>query len=208
MRLGLSADELLSTTRAVRKRLDFDRPVDRSVVLECIELAVQAPNGSNRQGWEWVLVDDADQRRAVAEVYRANFTALAAPVEPVDEHAARNASSGAHLAEHLHRCPVLLVPCMRGRHDGISGAVAAGVWGSLLPAVWSFQLALRERGLGSTFTTLHLHRGGERAVADVLGIPADDVTQAGLLPVAYTIGTEFRPAERLGVERIVHWNRW
>jgi nitroreductase len=214
MRLGLSADELLSTTRAVRKRLDFDRPVDRDVVLECLRLAVQAPNGSNRQGWEWVLIDAEPERRAIAEIYRENFerltgvAAAAIPAAPQGDHVARNNASGAYLAANLHRCPLIVVPCVRGRLDGLSAPDAAGAWGSVLPAVWSLQLALRERGLGSAWTTTHLRDGGERRVADVVGIPADSVTQVGLLPVAHTLGTRFAPAERTPVEEVVHWNSW
>jgi nitroreductase len=214
MRLGLSADELLSTTRAVRRRLDLERGVERETVLECLRLAVQAPNGSNRQGWEWVVVDDPGQRRAIADVYRRNFERLqpAAPAAVAataqGEHVARNNESGAYLAANLHRCPVLVLPCVRGRADGLAAADAAGFWGSILPAVWSFQLALRERGLGSAWTTIHLREGGERSVAEIVGIPADEVTQVGLFPVAHTIGTTFRPAERTPVESVVHWNRW
>ncbi|HRE02849.1 MAG TPA: nitroreductase family protein [Ilumatobacteraceae bacterium] len=207
--LDLSTDELLTTTRAVRRRLDLSRPVSRDLVRRCLEIAVQAPNGSNRQPWQWVVVDDPGQRRGVAEVYRGNYEALvgAAPAEQLAA-SDRDLASGAHLAAHLHECPVLVVPCVAGRLDGLSAADAAGRWGSILPAVWSLQLALRSRGLGSTWTTLHLHRGGERAVADVLGIPADDVTQIGLLPLAYTVGTDFRPARRGPLDEIVHWDHW
>jgi nitroreductase len=217
MRLGLSADELLSTTRSVRKRLDFDRAVPRDLLVECVELAVQAPNGSNRQGWHWILVDDPHRKQAIADVYRRNFEALtgggtagagASMGTPLGDRVDRNVESGAYLAANLHRCPTLLVPCIAGRHEGLDVPAAASVWGSLLPAVWSFMLALRERGLGSAWTTLHLRDGGERAVAEIIGIPPDEYTQAGLFPIAYTIGTDFRPAERTPAAERIHWNTW
>ena len=213
MPLELSVDELLTTTRAVRRRLDLDRPVERSVVEECLELALQAPTASNRQLWHWVVVEDAATRAAVAEHYGRAFDAYAAASRPDygpgdvrTERQAAVRSSSTYLREHLHEVPLLVIPCHEGRVDGVPAPAQAGYWGSLLPAVWSFQLALRSRALGSAWTTLHLRF--EQEVADVLGLPHDRVTQGGLLPVAYTRGTDFRPAARRPLAEVLHWDRW
>jgi nitroreductase len=208
---ALSVDELLTTTRAVRKRLDLERPVERDVVLECLQLAFQAPNGSNGQDWGWVLVDDPALRRELAELYRAGMrdhiardrsgeATDAAPADP------RMSASVQYLAEHLEQVPVLVVPTIARRYGGATTFQQASRWGSVLPAVWSFMLALRSRGLGSAWTTIHLYR--EREAAELLGIPHDDHTQAGLFPVAYTKGTDFHPADRSRSEQRVGWNRW
>jgi nitroreductase len=216
MKLNLSADEVLATTRSVRKRLDLGRPVDRWVIEECLELAIQAPTGSNRQGWHWVFVEEAAKKQAIADVYRRNFgeyrkVAASAPFGDGDlrgEQRARVTESATYLTEHFHRVPVMLIPCIEGRRDNLPAAASASLWGSLLPAVWSFMLAARERGLGSAWTTIHLMNDGEREVAELLGIPFDTVSQGGLFPVAYTIGTDFKPARRLPVADVTHWNQW
>ncbi|MET0145263.1 MAG: nitroreductase family protein [Ilumatobacteraceae bacterium] len=215
MKLNLSADDVLTTTRSVRKRLDFDRPVGRAVVEECLEIALQAPTGSNRQGWQWVVVEDEARRAAVCEVYRRNFAGYLAMPAPQyaagDSRAERHAlvkDSATYLAENFHRAPLLLIPCVKGRLDDASVALGASAWGSLLPAVWSFMLALRERGLGSAWTTIHLLGDGEREVAELLGIPFDTFTQGGLFPIAYTLGTDFRPAKREPLASILHWDTW
>lgn len=208
-RSDLTPDEVLATTRAVRKRLDLTRPVPRSVVEECLRLAFQAPNGSNEQDWGWVVVDDPDLRVAVADVYRrglADHLARDRSGEPEGPGAtAATADSVAYLVDHLHEVPVLLVPTIGGRYGSGSTFQQASRWGSILPAVWSFHLALRSRGLGSAWTTLHLYR--EQEMADLLGIPADH-TQAGLFPVAYTVGTGFRTADRSRSESRIGWNRF
>lgn len=225
MLLDLSPDELLTTTRAVRKRLDLDRPVERDVIEECLDVAMQAPTGSNMQNWHWVVVTDPDLRAEIAEVYREGARGYLLPAEgeaddpapttAVDDQQARVVSSARYLVEHLHRVPVLVIPCAWGRVDDAAAeggtpfrgtALQAGFWGSIFPAVWSFQLALRARGLGSSLTTFHLAQ--ERRVAELLGIPYDRCTQAALLPVAYTIGTDFRPARRRDAADVVHWDRW
>lgn len=215
MKLNLTADEVLTTTRSVRKRLDFDRPVERRVVEECLEIALQAPTGSNRQGWHWIVVEDPDLRGAVAAVYRRNFEEYrsmpAATYPEGDTRAERQErirTSADYLSENFHRAPMLLVPCIWGRLDDASVAAGAGAWGSLLPAVWSFMLALRERGLGSAWTTIHLLNDGEKEVAELLGIPYHRVSQAGLFPIAYTIGTDFKPAKRQPLDAVLHWDRW
>jgi nitroreductase len=201
-------DRLLSTTRAVRKRLDLDRPVEREVLLECLRLAIQAPTGGNRQGWHWVVVTDADKRAGLADLYRsggeAYFRATAQNTRPVTGQQARVTESARHLVDVIDRVPVLVIPCIEGRITDVRRA--AGFFGSIHPAIWSFQLALRSRGLGSAWTTFHLAH--ERQAAELLGIPYDEVTQAALLPVAYTVGTDFRPADRRPIEEITHWNSW
>jgi nitroreductase len=215
MRLNLTADELLTTTRSVRKRLDFERPVGRDVVMECLDIALQAPTGSNRQGWQWVFVEDAAKKRAVRDIYHANFQLYRqmprpeyAPGDPRAERAERVVDSADYLAEQFHRAPVMLVPCLEGKPANATGGMSASFWGSLLPAVWSFMLALRERGLGSAWTTLHLINGGEQQVAEILGIPHDRYSQAGLFPIAYTQGTDFKPASRLPASAVAHWDGW
>jgi nitroreductase len=213
MKLNLSADEVLTTTRSVRKRLDFDKPVDRAAVEECLEIAMQAPTGSNRQGWHWVVIEDADLRKAVTDVYRRNFDLYrsmpAAEYKPGDSRGERQdlvRDSATYLSDNFHRAPMLLIPCQWGRLDDVDQS--AGYWGSLLPAVWSFMLALRERGMGSAWTTIHLMNGGERDVAEIVGIPHDKVSQGGLFPIAYTMGTDFKLAKREPLATFLHWDRW
>jgi len=213
MRLNLSADDVLTTTRSVRKRLDFDRPVDHQIVMECLEIALQAPTGSNSQGWQWVFVEDQAKKDAVAQIYAANFfeyrKAPRANYAEGDTRAARMDAvidSATYLAEHMAEAPVLMIPCLLGRPEGHGST--AGFWGSLLPAVWSFMLALRERGMGSAWTTLHLPNGGEEKTAELLGIPHDEFSQGGLFPIAYTKGTDFKLAKRLPATDLAHWDTW
>jgi len=204
-------DELLGTTRAVRKRLDLSREVPRALINECLELAVQAPTGSNSQTWRWVVVDDADQRKALADLYRKGaegyLTDAGTQAESSgDAQTQRVFSSAMYLMEHLHEVPVHLIPCVQGRPpEPVPLAMASGLYGSIYPAVWSFQLAARARGLGTALTTLHLIH--EKEAAAVLGLP-DDVLQVALLPVAYTVGTDFNRAKRPPVADITHWNTW
>jgi nitroreductase len=214
MKLDLTADQLLSTTRSVRKRLDLERPVAREIVLECLDLALQAPTGSNRQGWHWMFITDADKKKALADLYKTNFLAYrdsgARPTyEDFDTRAQRQSAvtdSANYLADHFHEVPILMIPLLEGRLDNLPAFAAASTWGSLLPAVWSFMLALRSRGLGSAWTTLHLP--SEREAAEILDIPFDKYTQGGLFPIAYTVGTDFKPAARIPTDQIVHWNSW
>ena len=216
MLLELTPDELLSTTRSVRKRLDLERPVEREVIEECISLALQAPTGSNSQGWHWMIVTDPEKKRALAEMYAEHFDPYIAMGDELqlypdgDPRADRReavSSSARYLRDHFSEVPALVIPCAWGRLPDTSDTFSqASFWGSLLPAVWSFMLALRARGLGSSWTTLHLP--SERQAAELLGIPFDRVTQAGLFPVAYTRGTEFKSASRLPLDDIVHWDTW
>ncbi len=213
-RLDLTPDELLTTTRSVRKRLDLERPVERAVIEECLEIALQAPTGSNTQGWQWVVVSDPDKKQAIADHYGTFFDLYAAApkpeYDPDDPRAAakpRVQDSAAYLRQHFHEVPYMVIPCIEGRPPTDGGAAAqASWWGSLLPAVWSFMLALRARGLGSAWTTLHLP--AEAEVAALLGIPHDRYTQAGLFPVAYTKGTDFKPASRVPASELTHWDTW
>ena len=211
--LGLSADEVLTTTRSVRKRLDFDRPVSRSTVLEALDIALQAPTGSNRQGWQWVFIEDQAKKDELARIYAENFALyrnLPRPNysdgDPRAMAADRVVDSAQYLADNFARSPLLMIPCIEGKPE-TSGSSAA-FWGSLLPAVWSFMLALRERSMGSAWTTLHLINGGEEQAAELLGIPFDRYSQGGLFPIAYTVGTDFRPASRLPASDLTHWNTW
>lgn len=217
MRLGLSADEVLTTTRAVRRRLDMERPVPREVVDDCVRVALQAPSGRNRQRWDFVFVEDRKTRAAVAEVWRRGLAAPATPgvvgPEPTrmdfgSSEWARIAGSLDHLAHHLHEVPLILIPCLRvadrAELDTVRGQ--AGAWGSVIPAFWSFMLAARERGLGTAWTTSHLSY--EREMAEVLGIPYDEVVQVALTPVAYTIGTDFKQGSRAHAEQFSHWDHW
>jgi nitroreductase len=204
-------DELLATTRAVRKRLDLDRSVPREVILECLELAVQAPTGGNSQGWRWIVVDDPAQRAGLAELYRKAARdylaqAGAAAAERGDTQTERVYGSAVWLTDNLDKVPVHVIPCIEGRPPANApAAMLAGIYGSIFPAVWSFQLALRARGLGSALTTLHLVH--EQEAARLLGLP-DNLLQVALLPVGYTKGTDFKRAARPPVASVTHWNRW
>jgi nitroreductase len=203
-------DRLLSTTRAVRKRLDLNRPVERSVILDCIRLSMQAPTGSNSQSWRWMVVTDAKKRAELARLYREvgdQYLEMARNNVPAgDAQTKRVYDSAFWLKDHLGEVPVHVIPCVVGRvPDGAPIAMHASVFGSILPAMWSFQLALRSRGLGSALTTLHLFR--EQEAAKVLGIP-ENVMQVALLPVAYTKGTDFKVARRPAPETITSFDTW
>jgi nitroreductase len=205
-----NADLLLSTTRAVRRRLDLIRPVPAGVVLECLRVAVQAPTASNRQTWRWMVVTDPDKRAGLAELYastgRPYLQAGAAGKFGGDRQTLRVYASALYLLDVLADVPVHVIPCIEGRPDSPGNIGGASFYGSIIPAAWSFMLALRARGLGSVWTTLHLQREAE--AAELLGIPYQSISQIALLPVAYTIGTEFNPAARPPVEDITFWDEW
>ncbi len=206
-------DHLLSTTRSVRKRLDLRRPVPPQLIEQCIEIALQAPTGSNAQGWHFVVVTDAAKRAEIARLYKQAFDAYESRSEwtqyrsddPRAPQMPRVIQSARYLAHHLHEVPVLVIPCIQGRVEKARVVEQASVYGSILPAAWSFMLALRTRGLGTAWTTLHLVHEAE--VAKLLGIP-DAVTQVALFPVAYFTGQDFRRAERLPAAKLTHWNTW
>lgn len=202
-------DHVLSTTRSVRRRLDLERPVDRATVVECIRLATFAPNASNAQDWRWIVVDDAEIKGFVAERYRAGMmetmrALLAERERKGDAAGVRHSRATIHLGEVLERVPVHVIPCMRGRIEDDPGlGHVTRLLGSIYPAAWSLQLALRSRGLGSTLTTSHLL--SEREVAERLGVP-DDYTQVALIPVAHITGGELSPPPRRPVEEVIGWN--
>lgn len=206
--LGLSAEEVLLTTRSVRKRLDLEKPVSRQTIADCIELALQAPTGGNNQGWQWMVVDDAEKKAVIANYYRDAYWPYR---EAVSERSGgddrvRVSESADHLANNLERVPAMVIPLHAGRLERGDVFGQASTWGSILPAAWSFMMALRSKGLGSAWTTLHLPK--EKETAELLGIDHDNWTQAGLFPVAYTIGTDFKPAKRQPVESFLHFNKF
>lgn len=204
--LPLTPDELLTTTRAVRRRLDLERPVPLEVVREALEVALQAPTGSNRQGWHWIVLTDPRLKAAVAGYYaRSHLAYRQSRATPADPIRARISTSSDYLREHMAEVPVLVIAAITVDEGELPAGNQAGLWGSLLPAAWSFALALRARGLGTTWTTLHLQY--EREVAELLGLPAD-VRQGVLFPVAYTKGTDFRPGARADLDAVLHVNGW
>lgn len=209
-RLNLTVDEVLSTTRAVRRRLDVTRPVPRAVLQECLDLALQAPNGANRNEARWIIVDDPKTVAALGAEYRAAMGVYedATSDQPrlTDDvpRGDRIVESAYALAAVMHRMPAILIPLMPGRPEGKTLPEQCPMWGSILPAVWSFLLALRERGLGSAWTTVASRR--EAQIAELLGIPRDRWTQVGLFPVAYTIGTDFKRAIRPPVSEVLSYN--
>ncbi|MCY4040849.1 MAG: nitroreductase family protein [Gammaproteobacteria bacterium] len=218
--LNLTNDELLSTTRAVRRRLDFDRPVPKEVLMECLAIALQAPSGSNSQGWQFMFVTDQDKKARIAALYQEEFSKyVQGPMRPTAQQGLSDAdqvvqgrvqSSAQYLADNLARAPVLFIPCISPRTDTPgpvpSTVVHTTILGSIIPAAWSFMLAARARGLGTCLTTLHLMK--EREAAEILSIPYDSVMQVGLIPVAYTKGTDFKPAPRRPLDPIVHFDEW
>jgi nitroreductase len=209
-RLDLTPDELLSTTRAVRRRLDLERPVETELLDECLRLAQQAPTASYSQNWHFVVVTDAERRAAIADLWRRGGAAY---LERRREAAAaaggqmaRIVDAVTYLATHLHEVPVHVIPCVEGRTESAPAPMQAARWGSIFPAAWSFCLAARSRGLGTVITSFHLMF--EREAAEILGIPYDEVMQAALIPVAHTKGTDFRPGRRAPLETMVHRDAW
>jgi nitroreductase len=201
-------DRLLSTTRSVRKRLDLTRPVPSELILECLRLAVQAPTASNGQGWRWVVITDAVKRRELSRLYsQAGKDYLqSAAGQALDNQTRRVYESASFLSETLADVPVHVIPCIEGRAESTWNAMSASNYGSIIPAAWNFMLALRSRGLGSAWTTIHLIK--EKEAASLLGIPYESVTQVALLPVAFTTGGDFRPAARPPVETVTYWDSW
>lgn len=208
------ADKLLMTTRGVRRRIDFERPVDSAIIEQCIEVAMQAPVGS---AWitHFIAITDPDLRQQIGR----HYADISHPyIDDMEATLRRGAENGSEIVEvdkeismhrwyndNLHRAPVFVIAAMQGRYEQADAAKAAAVYGSNLPVVWSFMLALRARGLGTCWTTLHIRR--EREIASLLGIP-QDVTQTVLLPVGYYKGTDFKPVKRPPVADWLHWERW
>jgi nitroreductase len=211
----VDAQTVLTTTRSVRKRIDFDRPVPRELLTECLEVALQAPTGSNSQGWQFIFITEAEKKQVIGELYKKSWSAYAASGaqryakdDPRREQLPRVASSAQYLADRMHEVPVMVIPCIEGRvdHQGATNMDAAGLFGSILPAAWSFMLAARDRGVVGSWTTLHLRY--EREVADLLGIPYERYTQAALLAMGFSAGGEFHQAKRIPLDGIVHWEKW
>lgn len=219
-----TVDHLLTTTRSVRKRLDLARPVEPEVIEQCIDIALQAPTGSNLQGWHIMVVTDVEKRAQLAQLYhrgRSDYYDIQTKHPPqfgqADlrlEQRPRVVQSSAYLGDHLHQVPVFIIPCIETEMVGVPHLAEiqghrsfsnASLYGSILPATWSLMLALCSRGLGSSLTTLHLIY--EQEAAQVLGIPGH-VTQAALLPVAYFKGTDFKPAKRRPAREMTHWDGW
>lgn len=204
-------DRLLTTTRSVRKRLDFTRPVERDVILECLQIALQAPSGGNSQPWRWLVIDDPATRAKIGELYSrshdpymANNRAMADAAGATHMYPVMNSSQ--YLSDHIAEVPVLVIPCLLARlPEGATVFDTAGFYGSIVPAAWSFMLALRSRGLGSAYTTLHLQY--EHEVAEILNVP-DTVTQVAMIPVAYYTGEDFKPAPRRPVAEVAYANAW
>lgn len=205
-------EELLTTTRSVRRRLDYERPVSRAVVEDCLRIAFQAPTGLNQQDWGWIVVDDPATRATMGELYRESFRqhwnrdrSQEGIADRSTAGAARIGRSVSYLADRIQDVPMLLIPTIGRQYGDSTPFAVASRWGSILPAVWNFMLALRMRGMGSAWTTMHLYR--EREMAELLGIP-DDQMQVGMFPIAYTVGTDFAAADRSDSERRIYWNRW
>ena len=219
-----TVDRLLTTTKAVRQRLDLEQPVPRALITECIRIGCYAPNASNAQEWWWVVVDDADQKARVADVYRDVLVPrvtqmLAVKESQGDDAGARISRSILYLADHLHEVPALVIPAYDVKAAlvryrtlipdpgplGLSTHMDSGMFASIIPAVWNFQLALHSRGLGSVLTTAHQLE--QPKMAEVLGIP-NDWFQVALIPVAYTVGDDFKPSPRKPVDDVIIWNRY
>ena len=211
-----AADELLTTTRSVRKRLDLSRPVPAELIAECIEIALQAPTGSNAQGWHFVVVTDAGKRAEIARHYKETLAGYlkmqeaagprwTSPDDPRAKQADRVRESALFLADNMHRVPVHVIPCIEGRVETAGVMAQASIYGSILPAAWSFMLAARARGLGMAWTTLHLAH--EKEISKLLGIP-ETHTQTALLPVAYFKGKDFQIAKRLPARELTSWDSW
>ena len=219
---SLSADELLTTTRAVRKRLDFDKAVAPELINECIEIALQAPTGGNAQSWQFMVVYDAEKRAALADLYRQAWARykqspgsvfdLADKETETDrrDQLRRVSESADYLVDNLQRVPVHVIPCVPARVERLTGSFAsvglASIYGSIAPATWSFMLAARARGLGTCWTTAHLMH--EQEAAELLGIPYENFTQIALIPTAYFKGKDFKPSLRKSVENVLHVNSW
>ena len=223
-----TVDHLLTTTRSIRKRLDFTRPVEPAVIERCIETALHSPSGGNNQGWHFMVVTDPEKRVAIADLYRKAHKNLRdirgdqPPWRPGDlrvvQHT-RMIGSADYLRENFHEVPAYIIACIELEMEELGGPLyplpamqgksgsfyIASLYGSILPAVWSIMLALRARGLGSAWTTAHLVY--EKETAALLGIP-DHVMQAALLPVAYFKGSDIKPAKRRPVGEVTYWNTW
>ena len=215
-KLNLSADEVLTTTRAVRKRLDFDRPIDDAVIRECLDVALQAPTGSNSQSWRFVVLTDRDKIAGISELYRKGFEAYIEMKQSAPNIATQSAqreaqqirvtASATYLAENMHRSPAMLIPVLPMKVEGFPNFAASSTYGGIIPAAWSFCLAARERSIGTAWTTIHLMF--EEEAADIIGMPFAETSQIAAIPMAYTKGTDFKLATREPLDTVAFWNGW
>lgn len=194
-----SVDTVLATARSVRRKLDFERPVPRQVILDCIDIATQAPTGLGGESWRFLVVMEAERKRALAELYREVLEELSR-ARGVEIKPTQRA-----LVARLHEIPAMILVCStaEGPSEAISGQVA--YYGSVLPAAWSLMLALRARQLGATWTTLLASR--QQEVADILAMP-ETVVNTVMLPVAYTRGAKLRRADRRPAHEVTFWDGW
>lgn len=215
--LPLGADDLLRTTRSVRKRLDFERPVAKEVLRECVETALQAPSGSNRWALQFVIVTDPERRRAIGDVYRDCYETYRSLdgvyIGSIDkgapdrnEQQQRTTLSADHLGEHMGEAPALVAACAPARAEDGPAIRKTTLLGSVLPGMWSFMLAARLRGLGTALTTVGLF--DEPRTYEAFGIPIEEVTIGAITPVAYTKGNDFKPALRPDPDEVIHWEGW
>lgn len=211
----MTPDELLTTTRTVRKRLDLSRPVPIELVKHALQVALQAPSGSNQQRWHWLVITDPGQRAELGKLYqRACREYLDSPhaagklfVDDAERSKVQQRvdSSVEYLADKMGDAPVHVIPCLETSSAELPSGNQAGLWASLLPAVWSYMLAARAVTLGTAWTTLHL--AYEKEAAEILGLPAN-VHQAALIPTAFYTGDTFKPAVREPLENVMHLDRW
>jgi nitroreductase len=207
-------DQLLTATRSARRSLDLATPVDLDDILKCLQIGLQAANGSNQQSWRWLVITERPLREKIASLYRDAYLGkvggqLIAGFMPSGTPEAKLMSSTEWLVENLARVPVLVIPCYEPTMPRVGGDESfylATLYGSIFPAVWNFQLALHTRGYGTCITTLHLHH--EKAVRELLGIP-ESFAQGCLLPVGRLHGGHvFAAAPRRGIDEVVGMNGW
>ena len=209
---GFDLDEverLLTTTKQVRKRLDLSRPIPVDELLEIIDVASHAPMGGNLERNRWIIVTDPDLKAQIAERFAdvgRPYLAANSELRP-DDRSQKVIESAEFLVDHLAEVPALVIAMRLDRPplDESTQGGAAAYYGSVLPGVWSFQLAARARGIGSAWTTFHLEHEAE--IADLLGIPPT-VTQVCLLAVGYYTGETCTPAPRRSARDVTVVNRW
>ncbi len=202
-----TVDKLLTTTRSVRARLDLTRLVPPELIEECLEIAVQAPQGSGNCRYQFIVVTDAAKRRALADLYRRAFVQFYPPEAIAEgmQTQPRDTASWIALHDHFEDAPALIIACTEGRPENRSPERLAGLYGNILPIAWSLMLALRARGVGAAWTTIVFTY--EKEVAEILQLP-ENLTPSVCLPVAYFTGDDFKPAKRVPARERTHWNTW
>lgn len=214
---GIGAHELITTTRAVRLRLDLERAVAPELIEACVADALQAPQGSNLMRTEFVVVLDPERIARLGRIYREEFDSfyrssevgLFKRVDDDPRHAAqsrRTRDSAERLAEVMDRVPAIVIPCLTPRLTDGDLLAAKHRLATVYPTVWNFMLAARLRGLGTCWTGMTL--GREADVAEVVGIDPEAVEQVCMVPVAHHTGETFRPAWRPPAEEFIHWDTW